>query len=68
MKLRRNHKFTRCYNRLNAYTLNEEAKDIVTKFDDLKIFWDGVQSAHYSHLFTIYPGDNAEVKREEEEW
>lgn len=45
-------KFTRCYNRLNTCILNNEETDIIiSKFNDLKKFWDNVQSTHDSYLF-----------------
>ena len=62
-------KFIRCYNRLNGFILNNDVADIiVTKFNELKLCWDDVQSANDDYLFSIYPDENTEIKREDLAW
>ena len=45
-------KFTRCYNRLNEALVNNlEIEMVNTKFNELSLLWDDVQSKHDLYLF-----------------
>ena len=62
-------KFTRCYNRLNEALVNNLEIEIVnTKFNELSLLWDDVQSKHDLYLFAIYPAEEEPVDADQDAW
>ena len=62
-------KFTRCYNRLNEAILNKlDEEIIITKFNDLKVLWEDVQSKHDNYLIAKYPEEDEEFNKGEDAW
>ena len=54
---------------MNDYIIGKEERDIIiTKFEDLKLLSNEVQSAHDNYLFAKYPDTDDEVCKEDEEW